>query len=174
MELVDLYDKNRHPLGKTTEKYTEFNKGEYQIIVHTCLFNKKGEMLIQKRSSDKIDWPNMWDISAGGGVISGEEPYQAAERELFEELGIKVSLQDERPFLTIHYPKVFDDYYFIDCDLEINKFVRQIEEVQAIKWASYSEIKEMQKNNEFIVYNDGFIELLFSMKNNRGSYPKKA
>ena len=44
MELVDLYDKNRHPLGKTTEKSTEFNKGEYQIIVHTCLFNKKGEV----------------------------------------------------------------------------------------------------------------------------------
>ena len=173
MEFVDLYDKNRKPLNKTIEKYSKLEEGEYQIIVHTCVFNKKGEMLIQKRSSDKYDWPNMWDISSGGGVISGEDSCTAAERELYEELGVKVSLKDERPFLTIHYPRGFDDYYLVECDLNINEFTYQVEEVQEIKWASYSKIKRMQNNNQFIDYNEGFIEILFSMKNNRGSYPKK-
>ena len=173
MEMIDLYDKNRQPLNKTVIKYTPLPEGAYQVIVHVCIFNKKGEMLIQKRSADKIDWPNMWDISSGGGVMAGEEAYRAAERELFEELGVEVSLVNERPHFTIHYPKGFDDYYLIDLDLPIEAFKIPLDEVLGIRWASLSEIKMMMEQNEFIKYNQGFIELLFSMKDNRGSYPRK-
>ena len=173
MEIVDLYDKDRKPLNKTAIKYSKLKSGEYQIIVHVCLFNSKGEMLIQKRAADKIDWPNMWDISSGGGVMAGENNQQAAERELYEELGIQVSLDNERPYFTIHYPKGFDDYYLIDCDKNINEFTIPLEEVLSIKWASKQEILEMMHSGTFINYNQGFIDLLFSMKDNRGSYPRK-
>ena len=172
MEIIDLYDKDRKPLNKTAIKYNSLEKGEYQIIVHTCLFNDKDEMLIQKRGIDKIDWPNKWDISSGGGVMSGETPLHAAQRELSEELGIDINLENERPYFTIHYPKGFDDYYLVDCNLDINEFTYDGNEVLDIKWASLDEIKQMMDNNEFIKYNNGFIDILFSMKKNRGSYPK--
>ena len=173
MELVDLYDKNRIPLNKTKDKYSKFNDGEYMIIVHTCLFNNKGEMLIQQRGLDKIDFPGKWDISSGGGVMSGETPSCAAERELFEELGVKVDLSNERVYFTIHYQKGFDDYYLINYDADINEFKIPKEELLNIKWASREEIFNMTKNNEFIEYKKGFIDLLFEMYINRGSYPKR-
>lgn len=173
MELVDLFDKNRNKINKKHVKYEKLNDGEYQVIVHVCVFNSKDEMLIQRRGIDKIDWPNYWDISSGGGVIAGEEPYKAAERELFEELGVKISLENERPYFTINYPLGFDDYYLVNLDLPIESFTIDKEEVLNIKWASLEEIKAMMKNDEFINYNDGFIELLFSMKNNRGTYKRK-
>ena len=173
MEKIDLYDTNRKPLGKTAIKYMPLAEGEYQIIVHVCLFNDKNEMLIQQRALDKIDFPGMWDISSGGGVMAGEEAYQAAERELFEELGLSVSLEDERPYLTIHYPNGFDDYYLISCDKNINEFIFPQDEVLAITWKSKTEILQMIAEGNFINYNEGFIELLFSMKKNRGSYPRK-
>ena len=172
MEIIDLYDKDRKPLNKTAIKYNPLKSGEYQIIVHTCLFNDLGQMLIQKRGLDKIDWPNKWDISSGGGVMSGETSPNAAQRELYEELGVKTNLENERPYFTVHYPKGFDDYYLVDCSLDINDFTYDGNEVIDIKWASLSEIKNMIKNDEFIKYNEGFIDLLFSMKNNRGTYPK--
>lgn len=173
MELTSLYDKNRKPLNKTAEKYSKFEEGEYMEIVHVCLFNSKCEMLIHKRALDKFDQPGKWDISSGGGVMVGETVADAAARELFEELGVKYDFLDERVFLTVHYNKGFDDYYLIYLDKELNDFIVNPEEILDIKWASKEVILDMMKADEFIRYNDGFINLLFAMYENRGTYPKR-
>ena len=173
MELTSLYDKNRKPLNKQVDKYSKFQENEYMEIVHVCIFNKYNEMLIHKRSLNKLDQPGKWDISSGGGVMIDETVSQAASRELFEELGVKYSFDDERVFLTVHYDKGFDDYYLISLDYSINEFKIDNEEVLDIMWASKDKISAMMKNGEFIQYNDGFIEILFSMFNNRGTYPRE-
>lgn len=173
MELTSLYDKNRKPLNKQVDKYSTFDEGEYMEIVHICIFNKKREMLIHKRALNKLDQPGKWDISSGGGVMVNESISDAASRELFEELGVRYDFTDERIFLTVHYNKGFDDYYLILLDKDINDFIISEEEILDIKWASKDMIIEMMSNDEFIRYNDGFIELLFSMFDNRGTYPKR-
>ena len=172
MELTSLYDKNRKPLNKKVDKYSQFNEGEYMEIVHVCIFNINNEMLIHKRSLDKIDQPGKWDISSGGGVMVGETVSAAASRELFEELGIKYDFDNERVYLTVHYNKGFDDYYLILLDIDIYEFKIDKKEVLEIMWASKEKIIDMMENDEFIKYNDGFIQLLFSMFDNRGTYPK--
>ena len=47
-------------------------------------------MLIQKRAHEKKAWPDLWEVSAGGSALAGEDSWQAAEREVFEELGLKL------------------------------------------------------------------------------------
>ena len=42
----------------------------------------------------------MWDISVGGSAIQGDSSQTAAEREVLEELGIKLDLQGVRPHFT--------------------------------------------------------------------------
>ena len=86
MELVDLYDENRVPLGKTAERYGKKGPGEYRTVVHVCLFDRQGRMLIQRRTPEKVIWPGYWDVSVGGGVDAGETSRQGAEREFREEL----------------------------------------------------------------------------------------
>ena len=88
MELVDLYDENRVPLGRTAERYGKKGAGEYRIVVDICVFDREGRMLIQQRAPEKRIWPNRWDVAAAGGVDAGETSHQAAEREFREELGI--------------------------------------------------------------------------------------
>ena len=61
--------------------------------VHILIFNKKGEILLQKRSRWKDRHPLLWDSSAAGHVSAGEEYDSAARRELQEELGIDMPLQ---------------------------------------------------------------------------------
>lgn len=173
MEFVDLYDKNRKKLNRTKNKYEVFDSNEFMIIVHTCIFNSNHQMLVQKRANDKKDFPGKWDISSGGAVIAGETSSEAARRELYEELGIDISLEQERVYLTIHYDKGFDDYYFIHMDKNIKEFQYSKDEVLGIKWATKEEINEMMKNKDFVTYNEGFIELLFSMSTNRGTYDRR-
>ena len=93
MELVDLYDRERVPLGKTAERYGKKGPGEYRIVVHVCVFDRQGRMLVQQRAPGKRIWPGRWDVSAAGGVDAGETSRQAAEREFREELGIDLDLE---------------------------------------------------------------------------------
>lgn len=65
MEIWDLYDEYRNKLNKTFLRGNLLKRGEYHLSAHICLFNKKGEMLIQQRQSDRQAWANLWDITAG-------------------------------------------------------------------------------------------------------------
>ena len=88
MELWDVYDKDRVKTGETMERGSAFADGAYHLVVHVCIFNSKGEMLIQQRQPFKEGWPNLWDLTVGGSAVAGESSGEAAKRELFEEIGI--------------------------------------------------------------------------------------
>jgi 16S rRNA (adenine1518-N6/adenine1519-N6)-dimethyltransferase len=61
--------------------------------VHVLVFNRAGEVFLQKRSRWKDRHPLVWDSSAAGHVNAGEDYDLAAERELEEELGTALPLQ---------------------------------------------------------------------------------
>ena len=73
MEMVDLYDENRLPLGRTAERYAPKGEGEYRVVVHICVFDSRGRLLIQQRSREKAVWPEAWDAlwTVGRRSISG-------------------------------------------------------------------------------------------------------
>ena len=104
MELVDLYDENRVPLGRVGERHERRAPGEYRLVVHICAFNGEGRLLIQRRTANKTIWPNRWDLSVGGGVDAGETSRQGAEREFLEELGYPLDLSGVRPSVTVNFP----------------------------------------------------------------------
>src|SRR5205085_8590182 len=61
--------------------------------VHILLFDKYGDVFLQKRSRWKDRHPLVWDSSAAGHVMPGEGYDAAAQREVLEELGAAVDLQ---------------------------------------------------------------------------------
>lgn len=60
--------------------------------VHLFIFNRQGDLFLQKRSPWKDRHPLLWDSSAAGHVEAGEEYDQTAIRELEEELGVATGL----------------------------------------------------------------------------------
>ena len=56
----------------------------------------------------------MWDLTAGGSALQGENSRQAAEREVFEEIGLKLDLSDVRADFSIGFDEGFDDYYLLE------------------------------------------------------------
>src|SRR5207245_249069 len=61
--------------------------------VHILIFNQAGEVYLQQRSRWKDRHPLKWDSSAAGHVADGEGYDDTAQRELNEELGVRVALQ---------------------------------------------------------------------------------
>ena len=165
MELWDLYSKDREKLGETMERGATHPTGKYRLVVHMAIFNSRGEMFIQQRQSTKFGWPNLWDISASGSVITGETTCMAAEREIGEELGLSISFANRRPALTVHFPDGMGDVFVIEQDIDISAVTLQEEEVQAVRWASEGEILRMIENDTFIPYQPNFISLLFYLRN---------
>lgn len=168
MELFDLYTKDREPTGKIIERGEPIPEGSYHLVVHICVFNSRGEMLIQRRQPFKAGWPGMWDVSVGGSAVAGENSKTAAERETLEELGLKLSL--DRPVLTIHYDEGFDDFFVAVRDLSVTELTLQPEEVCEAKWASKEEILAMIRDGRFIPYHEELIGLLFFLRGHRGSF----
>ena len=169
MELVDLYDENRVPLGRTAERYGKKGPGEYRTVVHVCVFNTQGRLLIQQRAPEKYIWPGRWDVSIGGGVDAGETSRQGAEREVREELGYALDLSGVRPSVTVNYDGGFDDFYLVvRDDVEVDRLILQEEEVSAVRWADEEEVLSLLEQGEFLRYPTGFLRFLFEMRDTFG------
>lgn len=111
-------------------------------------------------------------MTVGGSAISGDTSQSAAEREVYEEIGYRLSLDGIRPALTINFDDGFDDFYLIQQDLEIDALKLQYEEVQSVKWASRDEILKMIQEEIFIPYQPSLIDLLFFMRDKKGAHTR--
>lgn len=63
--------------------------GLLRRIVLICLKNTRGKVYLQKHTMSEPLYAGLWDVSAIGSVFAGESPEDAAERELFQQLGIR-------------------------------------------------------------------------------------
>ena len=167
MELVDLYDENRVPLGRVAERHAKKAPGEYRMVLHVCIFNGLGQMLIQQRSPEKTIWPELWDVSVGGGVDAGETSRQGAVREMGEERGYDLDLIGLRPAVTVNFEGGFDDFFVVTRDLDLGDLRLQKEEVSDVRWATLEETLAMLENGQFIPYPPSFLRFLFEA---RGSF----
>jgi isopentenyldiphosphate isomerase len=172
MELVDLYNEDRIPLGKTEDRQVQRTRntpGEYRIVVHVCIFNSCGEMLLQQRSMEKAAFPGLWDVSAAGGVNAGETSRQGAEREVREELGYALDLTGVRPSVTVNYEGGFDDFYLVvRDDLRTETLTLQEEEVADVRWASEEEVLSLLAEGRFLPYPASFLRFVYEMRDTFG------
>lgn len=171
MEFWDLYDAERNSTGGRLSRGEAIPAGALHLVVHVCVFDGEGRLLIQQRQHDKAGWPGLRDLSAGGSALAGETSIQAAQRETMEELGLAVDLTDVRPMLTIHFEEGFDDVYVVEQTVDLAEMTPQPSEVQAVAWASREEILAMITAGQFIPYQPAFLELLFHFKTRRGLLP---
>jgi len=172
MELFDLYTADRVKTDRTMVRGEQTPEGFYRMVVHVCIFDSEGRMLIQQRQPFKRGWSNLWDISVGGSAVSGDSSRSAAERETFEELGLVIDLKSVRPTLTIHFEHGFDDIYVLTMPVNLSSLKLQYEEVQAVRWASEDEILQMIDDGLFIPYEKSLIKLLFFRRNHRSSHTR--
>lgn len=86
MEYFDVLNEKGIYTGEVKTREECHEKGLWHKAVVVFIINSKNQVLLQKRSKQKKLWPDMWDITAGGHVDSGEFGFQAIIRECKEEL----------------------------------------------------------------------------------------
>ncbi len=88
-EELDIVDAHDEIVGKADRKEAHKKKLLHRNV-YVMLFDPDGRLFMQKRAASKEFYANCWEGSLSGHVQSGETYKEAAERELFEELGVCV------------------------------------------------------------------------------------
>ncbi len=87
-EIFDIIDTNDNVIGQAARSVVHA-QGLWHRGVHVFLFTADGRMLIQQRSADRKQYASLWDCSVSEHVKAGEDYVTAAQRGLWEELGLR-------------------------------------------------------------------------------------
>ncbi len=152
MKPFQLYDlQGRSLSGKGANRDEVFAKGLLHGASHVWIYrinNKKVEVLLQKRLSTKKTWPNKLDISAAGHIDLGEEPTDAAIREVKEEIGLSIIASDlsltsvQRVTKKTPNNLIENEFCWVYIlKLEQNvKFTLQPDEVDSVSWIDFDKL----------------------------------
>ena len=147
MEYLSVFDSNKRNLNKMVMRCQKLKEGEYYLISETCIISNNG-LLITLRASTKETDPNKWDI-IGGHVRFGETSREAAQREIKEELGVKININDLIYMRTEQNDKLFSDLYLLNMTLDLNQIEYQKDEIAAIKVVDSKEFLQMLESKCF-------------------------
>ena len=154
-EYFDVLNNKGDYTGKIESREKCHKEGLWHKAVAVFVINSKGQVLLQRRSPNKKMWPNMWDITAGGHVLSGEFGFQSIIRECNEEIGIILDKRDitfigcsistniKGDIINNH----FNEYYIAKKEIDLNSLKLQREEVSEVKWMDKEEIINRIKEN---------------------------
>lgn len=155
-ERVDILDEEGVRTGRTCMKSEAHQKGYWHPCVHVWVFDDESRVLIQQRSEDKDTFPSKWDVSVAGHVAADEDPILAAQRELYEELGIQCQ-PDELEAVAYFaseftHPKgiidkEFHHVYLIKRALCLNQLTFQKEEVNQAAWIPVALLTELKNSS---------------------------
>jgi len=156
-ELIDVLDNEGRPTGKTSDITTIHANGWLYTGVHVGLYTRGGKVTVAKRSSNIIFYPNLWDVGVGGAVKSGETPEEAIIREVNEELGFNLKIEQLKKLFVFNYNHYLPHYGFHNHNLthtyiakipEDAKFTIQKSEVSEVKMLNIDEVILMNESNK--------------------------
>ncbi|MBI2109460.1 MAG: isopentenyl-diphosphate Delta-isomerase [Parcubacteria group bacterium] len=148
-EQIILVDEKDNEIG-IMEKLEAHKKGLLHRAFSICVFNNKGEMLLQKRASHKYHSGGLWTNTCCSHPRPGESVLKAAKRRLKEEMGIQCELKEVGSFI---YKVPFEnglteyEYDYILIGTYQNDPILNKEEVEDFKWVDLKNLKkDMEKN----------------------------
>ncbi len=157
-ERLDIVDASGNPLGLTKPRAAVHRDGDWHTTVHIWIVNKRGGILFQKRSSAKDSFPGLWDVSAAGHVSAGESTILAAQRETFQELGVKGAEEELHRLCTVRTTSTQHNGLFIDnefsevfimCkDLDIRDLALEKSEVAGALFLPLAALKRLARQGD--------------------------
>ena len=170
MELIQIVDENGNFTGQIMDRKEAHDKNLLHNEIAVFIINDKKQVLLQKRSANKRFNPNKWALCAGH-VDAGESLEIAALREIKEEIGLDVLIDELKPFLerefTIRDSNSHITYfYYIKCNKSEDEFIIQNEELSEVKWFDINKVIDMIKqNDETTVFKKNKLYLFEALKN---------
>lgn len=160
MEIWDAYDEKLNKIdGVSLIRGEPINEGYYHLVSEIIVRHKDGSYLLMQRDERK-HLGGMWEASAGGSALQGEDPFACAIRELQEETGI---VSDELTEIgqVLHYGhKTIYVEYLCNTDVDKDSIILQDGETADYKWISGDELRLMSRDELATQRIQNFIEEL--------------
>ncbi|MBN2713231.1 MAG: NUDIX domain-containing protein [Planctomycetes bacterium] len=141
-ECFPLVDEEGAVIGTALRGEVHGNPALLHPVVHCVITNSAGDLLLQLRHREKKIQPGKWDTSVGGHVAAGEETECALEREVEEEVGLRVKAEECR-FLYKYIMKNDIESELVHTYTVKNDgpFRRQESEIEELRFWSRGEIE---------------------------------
>ena len=133
-EMLILVDKDDTILGYEEKLTCHMGNGILHRAFSIFIFNSQRELLLQKRSSQKLLWPLIWSNSCCSHPRQGESYDRATHRRLIEELGLDTELQYlfkfiyQVPYRDIGAEHELCSVYIGKSDIPVNANPTEIDE----------------------------------------------
>lgn len=129
-ELLVEVNKKDKEIGAVYKMDAHVDPARYHRAVSIAVFNSKGQVILQKRSSLKLVDPGVWDLT-GGHQIYGQTVEQAAAFELMEEMGLVGKLKFVKTGLRQNGQSEFYYLYYLVHDGPYKYDMHEVEKVKA-------------------------------------------
>jgi len=116
-ELIDVVRSDGTLAGIQKTEAKVHREGLWHRAAHVWIINSQGGMLLQRRSRNKEKYPGLWDVSAAGHVMAGENAAECAVRETYEELGLRIHADELRHIGTLRKSHRLEGGTYIDNEL---------------------------------------------------------
>jgi isopentenyldiphosphate isomerase len=118
-------------------------RGLRHRAVHVLVFNRAGELFLQKRSARKDTAPGAWDSSVSGHVDAGEDYDASAVRELSEEIGLQAVRAPRRWLRLAACPETGQEFVWVYRLEAEGPFSLHPEEIERGAWFTPAEITRL-------------------------------
>jgi len=88
-----VVNKNNEEIGLEDKLKCHLGKGILHRAFTAFIFNSKNQLLIQKRSKNKLLWPLIWEASCSSHPLRTENYITAGKKRLKKELGFSCELK---------------------------------------------------------------------------------
>ena len=89
MEIWDAYDKDGNKIGMDLIRGEDIPAGLYHMVCEVLVRHTDGDFLLMRRDPRKPSFPGLFEATAGGSAVKGEDADTCVRRELLEETGIR-------------------------------------------------------------------------------------
>lgn len=160
MEKWDAYDSKLNKIeGVTLIRGEQVPEGYFHLCSEIIVRHTDGSYLIMQRDKRR-HLGGMWEATAGGSALQGEDPLTCAMRELQEETGIVSDELIEIGRVLHHGHKTYYVDYLCVTDVDKDSIVLQEGETIAFKWINPDELRAMSRDNLATMRQLNFIEEL--------------
>lgn len=136
-ELLSVVDQDDCIIDQQPRNLIHANRLRHRAV-HILVFNRQGQLFLQKRSMQKDLNAGLWDTSAAGHVDAGEDYNFSANREIKEELGVTASLVPL--FKLSATPELGMEFIQVYRCTHDGPFILNKDEIDEGNWFSHDEV----------------------------------
>lgn len=151
-EMLILVDKNDNAIGTEEKVKCHLPNGKLHRAFTALIFDKNGNLVLTRRSGEKMLWPGDWDGTVASHPRKDENYVSSAERRMPEEIGINCKMDYLFKFeYHVPYKNIGSENEICGTLLGIvdhsQKFNLIPEEISEIKWISPEQLVKELKNH---------------------------